>query len=83
MVTICIIESMVNEYGHSEEFSTMASVFFAGAEKIGRNPIRYAAWMHCSELLSKVRAAAKGLEPRIDGCLIDEYESALKSLGEE
>lgn len=79
---ICIIETMSSEYGSSDEFATRAGDFFAEAQKIGKNPIRYAAWLACSELLSRVRAIVKGLEPENDGCLIDEYESALKNLAE-
>jgi hypothetical protein len=79
-VVIHIIEQMLGEYGSSDEFATRAGDFFAEAKKIGKNPIRYTAWLHCSELLSKARAVVKGLTPEIDGCMIDEYESAIRNL---
>ncbi len=79
-VIIHIVELMLGEYGASEKFATTAGGLFAEAQKIGRNPIRYAAWLRCSELLSKARAAVKGLAPEIDGCTIDEYESAIRNL---
>lgn len=81
LAAICIIEAMLGEYGESDEFAVKAGDFFAEAQKIGKNPIRYAAWLACSELLSRARAVVKGLTPETDGCMVEEYESALRDLG--
>ena len=78
---LCIAETTLCEHPESEELAGWFGDFFSDIVRIKKNPIRYASWLACSELLSKVRAATKGLTRTVDSCMVEEYESALRDLG--
>lgn len=83
VAAICRISPMIGEYADfGLEIAKPLTHLITQAHTAGKNPIRYASWMTCSNLVAQAKALVRSYTPRPDACTASEYQSALEKLNE-